>query len=84
MNIIKIRPHPQDTPTLDVFDGRGFVACLMGVALSNSGCGCRLVGSSLCQTVFLTHIQKAYSNDYVFLMDFSLFYSKYCTLFLIK
>ena len=33
-------------PTLDVFDGRGFVACLVGVALSNSGCGCRLVGAS--------------------------------------
>ena len=43
MNIIKTRPHPQDTPTLDVFDGRGFVACLVGVA--NSGCGCRLVGA---------------------------------------
>ena len=45
MNIIKIRPHPQDVPTLDVFDGRGFVAYLVGVALSNSGCGCRLVGA---------------------------------------
>ena len=45
MNIIKIRPHPQDTPTLDVFDGRGFVTCLVGVASSNSGCGCRLVGA---------------------------------------
>ena len=45
MNIIKIRPHPQDTPTLDVFDGCDFVACLVGVALSNSGCGCRLVGA---------------------------------------
>ena len=45
MHIIKIRPHPQDMPTLDVLDGRGFVACLVGVALSNSGCGCRLVGA---------------------------------------
>ena len=45
MNIIKIRPHPHDMPTLDVFDGHGFVACLVGVALSNCGCGCRLVGA---------------------------------------
>ena len=44
-NNIKRRPHPQGTPTLDVFDGRGFVACLVGVALSNSGCGCSLVGA---------------------------------------
>ena len=45
MNIIKIWPHQQDTPTLGVFDGRSCVACLVGVALSNSGCGCRLVGA---------------------------------------
>ena len=32
MNIIKVRPHPQDTPTLDVIDGRGVVACFVGVA----------------------------------------------------
>ena len=55
MIIIKNRPHPQGTPTLDVFDGRGFVACLVGVAFSNSGCGCCLVGACL----FDTHIQKA-------------------------
>ena len=45
MNIIIIRPRPQDMPTLDVFDGCGFVACLVGVALSYSGSGCRLVGA---------------------------------------
>ena len=70
MNIIKIRPHPQDTPTLHVFDGRGFVACLVGVALSNSGCGCRLVGA--CARQSFCHTYKRPSNDYVFLMDFSL------------
>ena len=32
MNIIKIRPQAQGTPTLDVFDGRGFVVRLVGVA----------------------------------------------------
>ena len=51
MNIIKIRPHPQDTPTLDVFGGRGFVACLVGVALSYSGCGCRLIGACARQSL---------------------------------
>ena len=32
MNINKIRPHPQDTPMLDMFEGRGFVGMF-------SGCG---------------------------------------------
>ena len=48
MNIIKIRLHPQDTP---MFGGCGFVACLVGVALSNSGCGCRLVGACARQSL---------------------------------
>ena len=56
MHIIKIRPHPQDTPTLDVFDGQGFVACLVGVVWSNSGCGCRLVGAlPVPDSLFDTH-----------------------------
>ena len=42
---LKIRPHPQGMPTLDVFGGCGFVVCLVGAALDNSGCGCRLVGA---------------------------------------
>ena len=30
MNIIKMRPHPQGTPMLDMFDGCGFVGMFGG------------------------------------------------------
>ena len=51
MNIIKIRPHPKTCLRYMCLMGVALWVCLVGVALRNSGCGCRLVTWSLCLTL---------------------------------